>query len=157
MIRKFPRHVILLGVLAWQTGGGVLFAQEPPDQKADELIRSAQQSEILGYVLAGIGVLLVAAVLPIAIILGRKKRAGQDDDELNLRGERERPYWVKLALWGLPNRASAWIFFWLAIAIAVACSALGFVEPVFFVGSMMVGAALWYYAAIKWVDEHGRW
>jgi hypothetical protein len=69
----------------------------------------------------------------------------------------ERPLWVKVGLWGLPNRAAAWAFFWLSLAIAVGCVAYGFVDWRFFIGGIMVFAALWYYASIKWVDRHGRW
>lgn len=70
---------------------------------------------------------------------------------------RERPLWVKAGLWGLPNRASAWAFFWLSVAVAGGCIAYGFVDRRFFIGGLMVFAALWYIAAIKWVDCHGRW
>ncbi len=54
-------------------------------QRYDELIRSAQQSEMLGYILAGVGILIVAAGIPLAIYLDRRKRArkqaaeGSDD------------------------------------------------------------------------------
>jgi hypothetical protein len=74
------------------------------------------------------------------------------DDEIE-----NRPAWVKLGLWGLPNRASAWAFFWLCIAIAAGCVAYGFVDWVYFAGGVMFLAAWWYYAAIRWVDLHGRW
>jgi hypothetical protein len=69
----------------------------------------------------------------------------------------EWPLWVKVGLWGLPSRGIAWAFFWLAIAIAVGCVAYGFVDSRFFIGGLMVFAALWYYASIRWVDSHGRW
>ena len=78
-----------------------------------------------------------------------------DDEDGNL--VTERPAWVKLGLWGLPNRASAWAFLWLSIAVAVACVAYGFVYWPFFFGGLMVFAALWYYQAIRWVDQHGTW
>ena len=76
----------------------------------------------------------------------------EDEDE-----RRERPLWVKLGLWGLPNRAAAWAFFWLSIAIAVGCVAYGFVDWRFFAGGGMVFAALWYYLSIRWVDQNDRW
>lgn len=67
------------------------------------------------------------------------------------------PVMVRLGLWGLSNRASAWAFFWLSIALAVASVAYGFKDPRFFAGSLLVFAALWYYLSIRWVDQHGSW
>jgi hypothetical protein len=64
---------------------------------------------------------------------------------------------VRLGLWGLPSRKSAWAFFWLAIALAVGCVGYGFINPPFFGGGLLVFAALWYYLAIRWVDQHARW
>lgn len=158
MLRTPSRsRFIVLALLAWESiaGGRVLLAQPARNPKAEELIRSAQQHEMIAYIVAGVGVLMVAAVIPVAMIL--KRRARIEGDEANSKGARARPYWVKLALWGVPSRAAAWLYFWAAVAIAAGCTALGFVEPVFFVGGMILLAALWYYAAIQWVDQHGNW
>jgi hypothetical protein len=67
------------------------------------------------------------------------------------------PPMVRLGLWGLPNRGSAWAFVWISIAITVGSTALGFVHPIAFLGSNMVFAALWYYLSIRWVDQHSSW
>jgi hypothetical protein len=40
----------------------------------DDLMRSAQQSEMLGYVFAGLGLLLVVAAIPVAIYLERRRK-----------------------------------------------------------------------------------
>ena len=80
-------------------------------------------------------------------------RAPQTGDDQ----EKKRPLWVRVGLWGLPNRASAWAFVWLSIVIAAGCVAYGFVDWRFFSGGVMVLAALWYYLSIRWVDRHGRW
>jgi hypothetical protein len=70
----------------------------------------------------------------------------------------ERPWWVKVGLWGLGSRASAWVFVWLSLAIAVGCVVYGFTTDLRFVfGGLLVFAALWYYLAIRWVDEYGTW
>jgi hypothetical protein len=61
---------------------------------------------------------------------------------------------VRIALFGLHRRGSVWVFVWISLAIALACVAYGFVEPVFFVGGLMVFSALWYYLAIRWVDRN---
>jgi hypothetical protein len=67
------------------------------------------------------------------------------------------PVLVRMGLWGLPSRALAWAFFWLSLAITAACIAYGFINPVGFVGGLLVFAAFWYYLSIRWVDRHGRW
>ncbi len=54
----------------------VLLAKAPNNQqKYNEAIRSAQQTEMLGYILAGAGILLVVAAIPLGIYLDRKKKA----------------------------------------------------------------------------------
>jgi len=67
------------------------------------------------------------------------------------------PMMVRLGLWGLPNRAAAWLFVWLSLAIAAGCFAYGFVNPLAFIGVFMVFASLWYFLSIRWVDQHSRW
>jgi hypothetical protein len=69
----------------------------------------------------------------------------------------ERPWWVKIGLWGLPSRASAWAFFWLSMAIAIVCVAYGLIDRRAAIGGILVLAAAWYYLAIRWVDHHGEW
>ena len=67
------------------------------------------------------------------------------------------PLLVQLGLWGL-NRAGAWAFVWLSLALAAGGVAYGFaVHPVGFAGGLLVFSALWYYLSIRWVDEHSRW
>jgi hypothetical protein len=57
-------------------GDSVLLAQVPNNQqKYNDAIRSAQQTEMLGYILAGAGILLVVAAIPLGIYLDRKKKA----------------------------------------------------------------------------------
>ena len=67
------------------------------------------------------------------------------------------PMLVRLGLWGLPNRASAWAFSWVSLAIAAGCVGYGFVNGLGFIGGLLVFAALWYYLSIRWVDEHSSW
>ena len=80
-----------------------------------------------------------------------------DDDEEAFRTPRPWPWWVTLGLWGLPGRGWAWGCFWLSLAIAVGGAVAGFYFWPAFLGVGMVFAALWYYAAIRWVDRHGEW
>lgn len=49
----------------------------------------------------------------------------------------------------------AWAFFCLSIVLAVASIAYGFVDWRFFIGGIMVFAALYYYLSIRWVDRCG--
>jgi hypothetical protein len=67
------------------------------------------------------------------------------------------PFMVRLGLWGVPTRGSAWAFFWLTIAIAIGGVAYGFVDSRFFIGGIMFLATLWYYLAIRWVDQNEGW
>jgi hypothetical protein len=60
-------------------------------------------------------------------------------------------------LWGLPNRAAAWAFVALSIALALGCFICGLFYPRFFIGGLLLFAALWYYLAIRWVDQHSHW
>ena len=60
---------------------GALLAQAPAQKAADarrahdELIRSAQRSERLGYILAGVGIGVVVLGIPLAICFDRRKKA----------------------------------------------------------------------------------
>ncbi len=67
------------------------------------------------------------------------------------------PILVRVGLWGLPNRATAWAFFWLSLVVTACCVAYGFINPFGFIGGLLVFAALWYYLSIRWVDRHSHW
>jgi len=68
------------------------------------------------------------------------------------------PVLVRLSLLGLPSRASAMAFVWLSLAAAAAGIASGvLVDPRGLYGCAFVLAALAYYGAIRWVDQHDRW
>jgi hypothetical protein len=69
----------------------------------------------------------------------------------------EHPLWVRLGLWGLPNRAAAWAFVWISLASAAACIVYGLWNPRFLVGSLFVLAAIMYWLTIRWVDRNGTW
>ena len=81
----------------------------------------------------------------------------EDDEDDAFRTPRPWPLWVSLGLWGLPGRGWAWGFFWFSMLIAVSSIVAGFFFWPAFLGVGMVFAALWYYAAIRWVDQHGEW
>jgi hypothetical protein len=69
------------------------------------------------------------------------------------------PWWVRLSIWGLPNRAAVWGFVWLSAALALGSVVYALIagNPVMFVGLAFVVAALLYWLAIRWVDRHGSW
>jgi hypothetical protein len=67
------------------------------------------------------------------------------------------PWPVRLSLWGLPGRPSAWVCCWLCIAIAALCVLYGFIESRFYIGGIMAFGALPYYYSIRWVDRHSSW
>jgi hypothetical protein len=79
------------------------------------------------------------------------------EDEEEERRPLPHPLWVMLALWGTGGRTGVWVFFWLSVLAAIGCVAYGFVDWRFFIGGGMAFAALWYYLAIRWVDQHGTW
>jgi hypothetical protein len=69
----------------------------------------------------------------------------------------ERPWWVKFALWGLPNRGSALASMWVLVAIVAVCVVLGFRDVRYSFGAVGLLLALWYLGAVRWVDRHGGW
>ncbi len=81
----------------------------------------------------------------------------EDEDDDMYRKPRPWPLWVSIGLWGLPGRGWAWACFWLCIALVVASIAAGFYAWPLFAGTGFVFAALWYFAAIRWVDRHSEW
>jgi hypothetical protein len=68
-----------------------------------------------------------------------------------------RPWWVKVGLWGISSRGSAWTFVWLSVTLGVVCVLYGFWNRWFIAGAAWFLAAIWYLLAIRWVDEHGAW
>src|ERR1035438_972593 len=68
-----------------------------------------------------------------------------------------RPWWVSFALFGLPNRRSALASMWLLLWIAALCVIYGFRDLRFSAGAAIILPALWYFQAIRWVDQHGGW
>ncbi len=82
----------------------------------------------------------------------------QPDDEDDFLPRKPWPWWVSLGLWGLPGRGWAWGFFWFSMLLAAGSVVAGVLVfwPAFF-GVVFVFAALWYYAAIRWVDQNGEW
>lgn len=64
----------------------------------------------------------------------------------------KRPLWVSIGLWGLKTRGSVLAFMWLSIALAVASAIVQF-----WLGLLVLLAALWYWLAMKWVDENEGW
>jgi hypothetical protein len=70
---------------------------------------------------------------------------------------RKWPLWVRVGLWGVPDRVSAWTYLGISLAVAAVCIAYGFVGRRFFLGGIMLVAAFHYYLCIRWVDRHGGW
>ena len=73
-----------------------------------------------------------------------------------------RPLWVRIALFGVRRRASAWVGFCFCIALTVFVFAYGLYKwrflwlflPVYFLCAVITW---WLYEAIRWEDRHGRW
>ena len=67
------------------------------------------------------------------------------------------PLWVRVGLWGSPNRIVVWMWFWLSLALALACGIYGVWDRRFLGGVLFLVAALMYWLTIRWVDQNGRW
>ena len=67
------------------------------------------------------------------------------------------PRWVYWGLWGISDRDIAKRFVNLSIAVAVIGLCLTVIYPLAICGVLMLFPALWYWAAIRWVDENGGW
>ena len=80
-----------------------------------------------------------------------------DETDEAFREPKPWPPWVSVGLWGLPGRGWAWGFFWFSLLLAVGGLVGGFYYWPAFIGTGFVLAALWYYAAIKWVDQNSEW
>ncbi len=65
----------------------------------------------------------------------------------------ERPFWVRLGLWGLNSRNSveAFLVFCLLLTIGLMC----FRRWPFALGTLL--AAAWYWLVMRWVDDHENW
>lgn len=71
------------------------------------------------------------------------------------------PFWVKMGLWGIADRGTAWIYFWLSLLLVTGTAAISLMGllPWWLFVTAVVGlfAPLWYVTAILWVDSHGGW
>lgn len=71
------------------------------------------------------------------------------------------PAWVRLCLFGIPDRRTAMTFYWLFVVIAAAFPALELLPPRITGGAAVAGSlfsvfALWSTArAVRWLDRHG--
>jgi hypothetical protein len=101
---------------------------------------------------AGLGIVILLAAVAF---LRSKRKAPVPLTER--KSPSEYPLWVRLGLWGLPNRACVWAFFWLSTACAVACGIYGLWDERFFLGLFLLVAAWLYWLTIRWVDRHGKW
>jgi hypothetical protein len=73
--RPFLLAFVVLVVWHSRASSSILLARAPKNQQYDEAIRSAQNFEILGCILAAVGILFVVAGIPVGIYLDRRKKA----------------------------------------------------------------------------------
>ena len=67
------------------------------------------------------------------------------------------PLWVRVGLWSIHRRGVAVGYALFALGGAVVCALLIPKDPRFAAGLVLLGAAAWYWAALRWVDRHGTW
>lgn len=84
---------------------------------------------------------------------------GEDDYDYLPPPPEPRPGWVKLGLWGVPDRTLAWVYCGVALLLAAASPVLAHVtgNEWFYLGCGFALSAAWYAAAINWVDRNGSW
>jgi len=70
----------------------------------------------------------------------------------------ERPGWVRLGLWKVTSRDTAFRYLNASLGLALLGLVLGVVYDwhAYFAGGLVVAAA-WYWQAIKWMDAHQGW
>lgn len=81
----------------------------------------------------------------------------QDSSQQSSENATSRPEWVKLGLWGLPNRASAWLFCWFCLVLGLGGLVYGLFDRRYLIGVVFWFAALWYWLSIRWADQHDDW
>lgn len=72
---------------------------------------------------------------------------------------RERPLWVRIALWQIGTRGTAVAFMVGSLVLATAGVLIGLVSgpPVLLGFAAFYGSAAWYWGAIRWVDSRAAW
>jgi hypothetical protein len=88
----------------------------------------------------------IAAGQSVAVAAGAQEIAWSEVSTM------ERPLWVKVGLWGIKTRSVAWAFVVLSIAVGI-----GWMIYMSWLGSIMFLAALWYWLAIRWVEQNDSW
>ena len=69
-----------------------------------------------------------------------------------------RPWWVRFALYGLPNRGSAMASMLILVWIGALLVYYGFRDLRYSAGAVLVVPLVWWYLqAIRWVDRNGGW
>ncbi len=70
----------------------------------------------------------------------------------------KRPWWVRFALYGLPNRRSALASVIILVWVAALLVIYGFRDLRYSAGAILIAPAIvWYAKAITWADRHHGW
>ena len=67
------------------------------------------------------------------------------------------PSWVYWGLLGIKTRQAALIFVWVCMLIGLICLPLAVIAKDVLLGAIMFPVGLWYWAAIRWVDQNSSW
>jgi transcriptional regulator with XRE-family HTH domain len=67
------------------------------------------------------------------------------------------PAYVRYGLLGVYTRRAALGFMWVSLALALAFLLAGLVQPRLLLGGVFAFSALWYWAALHWMDHRGQW
>jgi hypothetical protein len=66
---------------------------------------------------------------------------------------RNAPAYVKIGLWGVGTRATAMLYLWICVALALGLT-YHFADPTALV---LLLASLWYWLAVRWMDTNDGW
>ena len=76
---------------------------------------------------------------------------------MNVQDRSHWPAWVRIGLWGINSRMAVWLFIAISFALAVGSCLYANTrnKPYFYWGSIFVLSGVWYYLALRWVEQNG--
>ena len=76
-------------------------------------------------------------------------------------GNKERPFWVRFCLFGVPGRGSALAFYWISMIVGLGAGAVLCILKQIPLGILVLvgglAASISYQQAIKWMDQNDAW
>jgi hypothetical protein len=67
---------------------------------------------------------------------------------------RVRPFWVRVAIWGLSSKHTVALFAWLSAVLGGVSFVFGLNDRRFLVGLFFFVSSCWYFLALRWLDRN---